>query len=72
MEYTMKWVHDHVEVFDANGRFVFSGQIRNRKPAVIYGRLPKRLLAYLFFFGAACGTIEKNELYQQEEIYVVD
>lgn len=24
MEYTMKWVHDHVEVFDANGRFVFS------------------------------------------------
>ena len=24
MEYTMKWVNDHVEVFDANGRFVFS------------------------------------------------
>ena len=24
MEYTMKWVHDHVEVFDANGWFVFS------------------------------------------------
>lgn len=47
-------------------------QIRNRKPAVIYGKSPKRLLMYLFFFGAACGTIEKNELYQQEEIYVVD
>ena len=24
MAYTMNWVHDHVEVFDANGRFVFS------------------------------------------------
>ncbi len=24
MEYTMKWVNGHVEVFDAKGRFVFS------------------------------------------------
>lgn len=24
MEYTMKWINGHVEVFDAKGRFVFS------------------------------------------------
>lgn len=34
MEYTMKWVNGHVEVFDAKGRSFFR-RIPNRKPAGI-------------------------------------
>lgn len=48
MEYTMKWVHDHVEVFDANGRFVFSADTE-QEAAVIYGRLPKGYWRICFF-----------------------
>ena len=35
MEYTMKWVNGHVEVFDAKGRFVFSADTEQEARRVL-------------------------------------
>ena len=55
MEYTMKWVNGHIEVFDARGRFVFSADTEQE------ARHDLRVVSYTHLTAAASETAAQSD-----------